>query len=84
MATEGDLQSTDLFRYVQTGVDETGKVQGFFAPTGKLPTFFRDFQAKGVPVPEEVFTKGSVKLKENGEPDLESFSGAVQPPAKPQ
>ena len=67
---DGKILSTDLFRYVQTGVDENGKVQGMFAPTGNLPTFFEDFAAKGQPVPEEVFTKGAVPLDENGEPDL--------------
>ena len=37
---DGAIQSVDLFRYVQTGVDDNGKVQGFFAPTGHLPSFF--------------------------------------------
>ncbi len=81
---DGEIQSTDLFRYVQTGVDENGKVQGFFAPTGNLPTFYREFQAKGVPVPEEVFTKDAVKLKENGEPDLSSLPPALLAATKPQ
>ena len=67
---DGQIQSTDLFRYVQTGVDENGKVQGLFAPTGNLPTFYEEFAAKGHPVKEEVFTKGAVPLDENGEPDL--------------
>lgn len=67
---DGNIQSTDLFRYVQTGVDEDGKVQGMFAPTGKLPTFFSDFKAKGVPVEEDVFLKGAVKLDDNGDPIL--------------
>lgn len=66
---DGEIQSTDLFRYVQTGVDENGKVQGVFAPTGKLPTFYEEFEAKGCPVSQEVFTKGAVPLDENGEPD---------------
>ncbi len=75
---DGMIQSTDLFRYVQTGVDENGKVQGMFAPTGKLPTFFGDFKAKGVPVEEDVFLKDAVKLDENGDPVLTSA-----PPAPP-
>ncbi len=66
----GQIQSTDLFRYVQTGVDENGKVQGLFAPTGNLPSFYSDFKAKGVPVPEDVFTKGAIRLDENGDPIL--------------
>ena len=91
---DGKILSTDLFRYVQTGVDENGKVQGMFAPTGNLPTFFEDFAAKGQPVPEEVFTKGAVPLDENGEPDLnavkrmkaaqqEAAAAPQTPPAPP-
>ena len=67
-----EIQSTDLFRYVQTGVDENGKVQGVFAPTGNLPTFFEEFEAKGCPVSETVFTEGAVPLGEDGEPNLKA------------
>ena len=68
-----EIQSTDLFRYVQTGVDENGKVQGVFAPTGNLPTFYDEFAAKGCPVAKDVFTQGAVPLDENGEPDLRAI-----------
>ncbi len=83
---DGEIQSTDLFRYVQTGVDENGKVQGVFAPTGQLPTFYDEFAAKGQPVDEAVFTKGAVPLDENGEPDLAAvhrLQGKDVPPAPP-
>ena len=82
---DGQIQSTDLFRYVQTGVDENGKVQGVFAPTGNLPTFFDEFAAKGQPVDESVFTKGAVPLDENGEPDLDAVREQYSPhaPAAP-
>ena len=75
---DGQIQSTDLFRYVQTGVDENGKVQGMFAPTGNLPSFYNDFKAKGVPVPEDVFLKGAIKFDEEGNPILSNM-----PPAPP-
>ena len=78
---DGVIQSTDLFRYVQTGVDENGKVQGVFAPTGNLPTFFDEFAAKGHPVSESVFTEGAVPLDENGEPDLKAAH--LTQPVKP-
>lgn len=86
---DGEIQSTDLFRYVQTGVDENGKVQGIFAPTGHLPTFFDDFAAKGQPVDKDVFLKGAVPLDANGEPDLKAVqrmqqaAGNTIPPAPP-
>lgn len=66
----GEIQSTDLFRYVQTGVDENGKVQGVFAPTGNLPTFYEDFAAKGQPVDKSVFLDGAIPFDKNGDPDL--------------
>lgn len=58
---DGIIQSKDLFRYTQTGVDENSKVQGNFAPTGDLPTFFAEFKAKGINVPAEIF-----KVKKEG------------------
>lgn len=76
---DGQIQSTDLFRYVQTGVDENGKVQGMFAPTGNLPTFFNDFKAKGVPVPEDVFLKGAIRFDADDNPIL---PGNPPPPPK--
>ena len=60
-AGTGAAQSKDLFRYTQTGVDENGKVQGTFAPTGDLPTFFAEFKAKGIEVPSDIF-----KVKQEG------------------
>ena len=93
---DGVIQSTDLFRYVQTGVDENGKVQGVFAPTGQLPTFFEEFSAKGHDVSESVFTNGAVPLDSTGEPDLSAIrrmqgenvpvapQAPVLPPAPPE
>ena len=88
---DGEIQSTDLFRYVQTGVDENGKVQGVFAPTGSLPTFYDEFAAKGCPVSQDVFSKGAVPLDENGEPDIHAIEAiqkaklqAPQEPNAPQ
>ena len=87
---DGEIQSTDLFRYVQTGVDENGKVQGVFAPTGELPTFFDEFAAKGQPVDKNVFLKNAVPLGPDGEPDKQAvlrlqqqLAGKSVPPAPP-
>lgn len=80
---DGAIQSVDLFRYVQTGVDDNGKVQGFFAPTGHLPSFFTDFKAKGVPLPEETFTKNAVSFDEAGKPILSAAQAAAGGPVPP-
>lgn len=80
---DGAIQSVDLFRYVQTGVDDNGKVQGFFAPTGHLPSFFTDFKAKGVPLLEETFTKNAVSFDEAGKPILTAAQAAAGGPVVP-
>lgn len=58
---DGMIQSTDLFRYVQTGVNKEGKVEGIFNSTGEMPKFFREFKAKGMDVPEDTFKKREVE-----------------------
>jgi len=45
----------DIFEYVQTGIDEGGKVQGYFRPTGAVPTFLEQVQARGLTVNHEMF-----------------------------
>ncbi|MGB2579811.1 hypothetical protein AAIR98_001730 [Elusimicrobium simillimum] len=53
---DGNIVTNDLFRYTQTGInEETGKVEGFFAPTGNKPLFFDEFKSKGINIPEEMF-----------------------------
>lgn len=54
---DGVIQSKDLFRYNQTGVNKEGKVEGQFTATGEKPTFFAQFKAKGLDVPESTFDK---------------------------
>ncbi|MCL2887865.1 MAG: Flp pilus assembly complex ATPase component TadA [Elusimicrobia bacterium] len=54
--TDGHIVTNDLFRYTQTGIDEnTGKVNGYFAATGRLPIFFDEFKSKGIKLPETLF-----------------------------
>jgi pilus assembly protein CpaF len=43
----GDYRVQDLFVYTQTGRDEEGRVEGYFAPTGVIPTFHRKLIADG-------------------------------------
>ena len=57
---DGDnIKSQDLFRYKQTGVNKEGKVEGIFTATGTKPTFFAEFKAKGLEVPESTFAKAA-------------------------
>lgn len=45
----------DIFRWVQTGKDESGKFIGEMVPTGYVPTFFDEFIANKLPFPRAQF-----------------------------
>jgi pilus assembly protein CpaF len=51
---EGDIITLqEIFKFVQTGVDEDGKILGRFAPTGIRPHFFETFKAHGIELPDD-------------------------------
>jgi len=37
----------DIFNFVQTGLDEKGRIQGYYAATGNIPAFVEKLKAKG-------------------------------------
>ncbi len=51
----GDYRVQDLFVYTQTGRDEEGRVIGYLAPTGVLPSFHRKLIANGFDDLDEFF-----------------------------
>ena len=53
---EGDtIVLQDLFRYVQTHIDENGKSVGNFVSTGLQPSFVDKFRLHGVELPPSLF-----------------------------
>lgn len=52
---ENQILIHDIFRYHQTGMDENGKVVGYFTATGDPPKFFKDFETHGISIPVEMF-----------------------------
>ena len=38
----------DIFSFRQSGVDEQGRVQGIFRPTGAVPTFYEHLRSRGL------------------------------------
>jgi pilus assembly protein CpaF len=55
---EGEIITMqDIFRFEQRGVDPSGKVVGFFAPTGNIPTFLEELVSKGIGVNREIFVQ---------------------------
>ncbi len=52
---EGEIITMqEVFRFEQTGVAASGKVQGRFVLTGVRPSCLRSFQALGIPIPAEL------------------------------
>jgi pilus assembly protein CpaF len=55
---EGEIISMqDIFRFEQRGIDAQGKVNGFYAPTGNIPTFLDELVTKGIGVSREIFVQ---------------------------
>jgi len=53
---EGDtIVLQDIFRYVQEGIDESGKAFGHFEATGVRPSFMSKLEASGVRLPASTF-----------------------------
>jgi len=42
----------DIFVFRQTDVDKTGKVIGYFTPTGYIPSFVNELKIKGIELPK--------------------------------
>jgi pilus assembly protein CpaF len=45
----------DIFRYVQEGIDETGRARGHFEATGVRPSFMSKLESAGVRLPASAF-----------------------------
>ncbi|EIW20447.1 MULTISPECIES: CpaF family protein [Pelosinus] len=57
---EGDvIILQDLFRFMQTGVDESGKILGNFESTGIRPNFMEKMETNGIKIPKNLFSLGN-------------------------
>jgi pilus assembly protein CpaF len=50
------VEVQDIFQFRQTGVDEDGRVLGYFTPTGVIPRCLEQLAAAGEPVDPSIFT----------------------------
>jgi pilus assembly protein CpaF len=56
---QGDVISLqDIFIYKQEGIDKKRKIMGRFVPTGFIPKFVEDMEAKGLKVSRGLFSGG--------------------------
>ena len=45
----------DIFEFKQTGVSSDGKIQGYLAPTGSVPSFFEQIKLRGLELDPAIF-----------------------------
>ena len=61
---EGDtIILQDLFHFVQTSIDENGKVHGHFESTGMRPKFYDKFEMNGISLPDSLFADKNPELE---------------------
>jgi pilus assembly protein CpaF len=51
----GRYKTMDIYRFVQKGKDEGGKILGEMLPTGYVPTFYDEIQRNNIPFSKEKF-----------------------------
>lgn len=65
---EGDvLTMHDIFKFVQTGVDEDRRAVGYFQSTGIRPNCLERLEASGLTLPPELFEERILKTEEDPE-----------------
>jgi pilus assembly protein CpaF len=62
------IHTRDIFRFVQTWMDEKGTSYGYFTACDYIPRFFEEIKLKGLPIPKEAFMSEKTK-KKNGLPN---------------
>jgi pilus assembly protein CpaF len=59
MGMEGSVVTMqEIFRFVQTGLDNQGKMKGHFEATGIMPRCVDRIRMAGVQLPNEIFERG--------------------------
>ncbi len=62
------ILTKDIFRFVQTWMDEKGVSYGYFTGMDYVPRFYEEIKLKGIPIPKEAFMSERTK-KKNGLPN---------------
>ena len=50
-------EPADIFEFIQTGVDQAGKTQGYFTGCGFVPEFYESLRKIGVPLDLDIFER---------------------------
>jgi pilus assembly protein CpaF len=62
------IHTKDIFRFVQTAMDEKGNSFGYYTACDYVPRFFEEIKLKGLAIPKEAFMSERTK-KKNGLPN---------------
>ena len=64
LGKDGDYRVADLFVFKQEGLNPEGKIVGSFNPTGKTPSFLKEFELGGHEISHKMFLSGNEKSNE--------------------
>ncbi|MDE2040180.1 MAG: CpaF family protein [Elusimicrobia bacterium] len=62
------ILTKNIFRFIQTYVDERGRSYGYYTACDYVPRFYSEFKLKGLDIPKEIFVSERTK-KKNGRPN---------------
>jgi|CXWL01.1.fsa_nt_gi pilus assembly protein CpaF len=57
------ILTRDIFRFIQTSMDEKGNSYGYFTACDYVPRFFEEIKLKGLTIPKEAFMSERTKKK---------------------
>ncbi|MEK7389851.1 MAG: ATPase, T2SS/T4P/T4SS family [Elusimicrobiota bacterium] len=57
------ILTKDIFRFIQTSMDEKGNSYGYFTACDYVPRFFEEIKLKGLSLPKETFMSERMKKK---------------------
>ncbi|OQA92284.1 MAG: putative conjugal transfer protein [Elusimicrobia bacterium ADurb.Bin231] len=60
LRNDGTVEMVDIYRYIQTGI-ENKKVVGKFVATGIFPTFIDEVKTHGLDIDKKIFSEGELK-----------------------
>ncbi|MBI3564455.1 MAG: CpaF family protein, partial [Elusimicrobia bacterium] len=55
------ILTKDIFRFIQTWMDEKGTTYGYFTACDYVPRFYEEIKLKGIPIPKEAFMSERTK-----------------------
>lgn len=61
---ENTIVLQDIYQYVQTGINDKGKLEGRFEASGIRPNFIEKFEMYGIKLPSQLFRGNEIRMED--------------------